>query len=164
MKKMMIALAVSAFALTSHAKTLKPSDVKLSLSSIDQVIRLVRKEESGSSDRKLNLVITDTGMSTDVSPRIGIYLALASWAEMGNISAEYDLTNTALKFISAKRKAPGIFEIKYLDSTSLNQVTMTVDARSLQNDERKARAACGDDFCDKSLNSEIKITEVVSKR
>jgi chromosome condensin MukBEF MukE localization factor len=170
MKKALIATIVLLTTI-AHAKTvqsdLKPTAKTIAASDIEQVIRLVDKKEDGSSHKKLQIVVTDAGMSTDVSPRYTVRLGYASLAEMGNISADFKISDQAFQFVSATRKAPGIYEVKtieYRDEDGMVDVTHTINATKMFVDEREARKACGDDFCDKELKTSIEVTETAVKQ
>lgn len=145
----------------SQANVVSSTKVQLKASEIDQVIRLVDKEEPGSSHKKLSIIITDSGLSTDVSPRYSIYLGYASLAEMGNISADFKIDDQAYKVLSAKRISAGIYEVitqEYRED-GFYQITRTIDATKMFSDEKKTREKCGQDFCNEELKTEVKITE-----
>ncbi len=166
MNKMILTALVILMASISQAKTVQSEELNVAPSSIDKVIRLVDKNEPGSSHKKLSIVVTDNGMSTDVSPRYQIYLGYASLAEMGNISVDFKVSDQAFEFISASRKSAGIYEVKtveYRDDGMYN-VTQTIDATKVFADEKKQRDACGDDFCDQALKSSIVVTETAKKQ
>ncbi|KYG60862.1 hypothetical protein AZI85_10385 [Bdellovibrio bacteriovorus] len=157
-------LLIAAILLASswaQARTLSSVEEKINPSSIDQVIRLVDKDSPGSSNLKVSVVVTDYGMSTDVSPRHAIYLTLASLAEMGNIFAEFRITEEAYKFISAQRIAAGIYEVKaQVYDETFKEVTYTIDATKMFSDERKLRSNCGSAFCDGFLTTTVDVKEV----
>jgi len=151
--------------LADASKTINSSTLTLSPSSIDKVIRLVDKDQSGSSHKKLSIIVTDRGMSTDVSPRYTVFLGYASLAEMGNISADFEINNQAYKFISASRKSAGVYQIKTLEyrDEGMFEVTQTINATKIFSDENKLRKNCGGDFCDETLKTSISISEIAKK-
>ncbi len=167
MKKLIVSSLVMLMSASVFAKTVSSSKLQVEPSSIDQVIRLVDKHEPGSSHKKLSVVIEDRGMSTDVSPRYSIYLGYASLAEMGNISADFKINENAYKFLSATRKAPGIYEVKvveYRDEDGMVEVTQTIDATKMFSDEQKLRKQCDGDFCDQTLKTTVEVKETAKKQ
>jgi hypothetical protein len=164
MKSVLFAFFMSSLFSVVQAATVLPTEDKVSPSSVDQVIRLVDKDEPGSSHKKVSILVTDHGMSTDVSPRHTIYLAYASLAEMGNISVDFEITNQAFRFTSATRKAAGIYEVRTLEyRADFVDVVYTIDARKMFSDEKKLREECEKDggFCDGDLKTSIIVTESV---
>lgn len=156
-------IAFSAFA--AQGETIKSSKETLSPSSIEQVYRLVSKDSPGSSLKKLQIVTTDHGMSTDVSPRYSVYLGLASLAEMGNIFADFKITDTAFRVLGAKRISAGHYEVvvqEYGEDGFLEK-TYAIDATQLFADEAKARKQCGGDFCDLTLESTLSVKTTSKK-
>lgn len=152
---------------SSFAKTVKSTHENIIPSSIDQKITLVDKNEAGVSHKKVSFIVTDHGMSTDVSPRYSIYLGYASLSEMGNIFVDFKISDKVLAFKSATRQAAGIYKIKFntlsADDYGLIEVTQTIDATKIFSDELKARKACGGDFCDQDLKTSVEITEIIKK-
>ena len=166
MKKTVLMSLVILLSALVQASTIKSEELSIAPSSIDRVIRLVDKHEPGSSHKKLSIIVTDNGMSTDVSPRYQIYLGYAGLAEMGNISADFKISDQAFKFISAIRKSAGIYEIKtveYRDDGMYN-VTQTIDATKVFSDEKALRLSCGGDFCDQTLKSSVVVKESAKKQ
>lgn len=163
MKKLVVSALVMVLSLTAKAATVNSSTETIAPSSIHQVIRLVDKREIGSSHKKLSIVVTDGGMSTDVSPRYTVYLGYASMAEMGNIGVDFKITDKAFDFVSATRTAPGIYVVKTVEyrEEGLLEVTHTIDATKMFSDEQKARAKCGGDFCDLILKTSVTVTESI---
>lgn len=161
-----IALVFSSFSVS--AKTLvSNSKLQIEPAKIDQVIRLADKQEAGSNHKKVSIVVSDNGLSTDVSPRYTVYLGFASLAEMGNISANFKVNDNAYQFVSAQRKAAGIYEVKvieYRSEVGMVEVTQTIDATRMFIDEQKARKTCGSDFCDQVLNTSVEVTEKTKKQ
>ncbi|WP_347357987.1 hypothetical protein [Bdellovibrio sp.] len=144
----------------AFAKSVSSESLQIAPSSIDQVVRLVDKKDPGSSAKKVSIVVEDHGLSTDVSPRYTVYLGYASLAEMGNISADFKIDDQVFEFKSATRKAAGIYEIKVVGFTAdgaLTDITHTVDTNQMFIDERKARTACGGDFCDQTLKTSVEV-------
>jgi hypothetical protein len=167
MKKLIVSSLVMLMSASAFAKTVSSSEVKLNPSSVDQVIRLVDKNEPGSSHKKLSIIVEDRGMSTDVSPRYSVSLGYASLAEMGNISADFKINENAYQFLSATRKAPGIYEVRvveYRDEDGMVEVTQTIDATKMFSDEQKLRKQCGGDFCDQTLKTSVDVKETAKKQ
>jgi hypothetical protein len=165
MKKLMALAMVSLVSISAQAKEITSSQLSITPSSIDQVIRLVDKDQAGSSYKKLSIIVTDGGMSTDVSPRFTIYLGYASLAEMGNITADFKITNQAFSFISATRKSAGIYVVKFQEfrDDGMYEVAQTIDTTPMFIEEKKVRSACGGDFCDTVLKTTISVTETAKK-
>lgn len=162
MKKMILTTIVLLAATVSQAASVKSEKLQVSPSSIDQSIRLVDKNEPGSSQKKLSIITTDNGMSTDVSPRYKIYLGYRSNAEMGNISADFLISEGVQTLDSAKRISGGIYEVKatvYDGGVGMKKVTLRIDATKMFSDENAARKACGEDFCDiEQLDTSIEVS------
>lgn len=164
MKKTILVSMVLLFSMITQAGTIQSKALKIEPSSIDKVIRLVEKRSEQGSTKKLSIVVTDNGMSTDVSPRYKIYLGFASLAEMGNISADFKISDQALNFISATRKSAGVYEVKtieYRDGGDF-EITQTIDATKVFSDEKKLRESL-DQFGDETLKTSIVVTETAKK-
>lgn len=161
MKKLIVSSLVLLMSSAAFAKSVYPSSPKISPSSIDTVYRLVDKPNPGSSHKKLSIITTDGGMSTDVSPRYSIYLGYASMAEMGNIQADFKITDKAFQIIGAKRLDSGIYEVQYLEyrDEGMLKVTQVIDATAMFSEENRQRKACGSDFCDIRLSKPVEVTE-----
>lgn len=166
MNKMLFTSLVVLFSVISQAKAIQSEQLNVSPSSIDKIIRLVDKDQPGSSHKKLSIIVTDNGMSTDVSPRYQIYLGYASLAEMGNITVDFKVSEDAYQFVSASRKSAGIYEVKTVEyrDNGFYDVTLTIDATKVFSDEKTLRQSCGDDFCDQTLKSTIRVTETAQKQ
>ena len=165
MNKMILTSLVILFSVITQAKTIQSEELSLAPSSIDKVIRLVDKDDFGSTHKKLSVIVTDNGMSTDVTPRHTIYLGYASIAEMGNISADFMISD-AYEFVSASRKSAGIYEVitnEYRGADASYKVTYTIDATQIFSDEKAQRRACGEGFCDENLKTSIVVTEKAVK-
>ena len=146
-------------------QTISSSSENISPSLVHKHILLVNKENLGSSHFKISVIVTDHGMSTDVSPRYTIYLGVSSLAEMGNLFADFKISDKAYKFISASKKAQSIYEIKFMEyrEEGMFEVTKTIDAKKIFLDEEKIRKDCADDFCDKPLKTSVDVTETIKK-
>lgn len=167
MKKLILTAALTLAATVSQAKIIKSTEAQIDPASIDTVINLVKKDEPGSSQKKLNIVVTDSGMSTDVSPRYTVYLGYASMAEMGNITSSYEITNLGYGPVRAERKAAGIYTVivnQYVEQVGFAEVTYEVNATQMFIDENKMRNACGGDFCDGTLKSQISVKQLSVKK
>lgn len=165
MKKSVVSSIVFLMSLSAMAKVVPSSKQRVDPAHIDQMIRLVDKKEIGSSHKKLSIIVTDGGMSTDVSPRFTVYLGYASMAEMGNLTSTFKINDNAFQFVSASRKAAGIYEVKvieYRDDVGLVEVTQTIDATKLFSDEKKIRNPC-DGFCDQEFKSSVEVQETVKQ-
>lgn len=162
MKKILAALAVVAMSASAQAKTVVAEKIQISPSSVDQVVRLVDKNEPGSSHKKLSIVVADNGMSTDVSPRYRVYMAYASLAEMGNLSADFLISAEVMKFISAKRISGGIYEVVVTEfnDNGFQDVTYKINATKMFSDEKKMREKCDSEggFCDGELTGTVELT------
>lgn len=167
MKKIILVAALILTAAASHAKIINSTEVQIDPANVDTVISLVNKNEPGSSQKKLNIVVTDSGMSTDVSPRYTVYLGYASMAEMGNITSTYQITNEGYGPVRAERKSAGLYTVivtQFVDQVGFAEVTYEVNATQMFIDENKMRAACGGDFCDGNLKSKITVTQKSIKK
>lgn len=152
-----LAVATDAFGtiVPSSSETINPATAS-------QVITLAHRTEPGSSDLTVRVVVADHGMSTDVSPRYSVYLAIASYAEMGNITATFPVIPGAYQFVSATRVRGGVYKIvtKNFGDHGIDTIVTTVDATQAFRDEKAARGQCGDNFCDLELQSEVRVDEV----
>lgn len=146
----------------TQAASVNSERIEIKPSSVDKIIRLVEKVIPGSSEKKLSIIVTDAGMQTDVSPRYSVYLGYQSNAEMGNLSADFKLSDQFMSVSSARRVSAGIYEVtgdQYTSGVSSKNVTLRIDATKMFADEAAARKACGDDFCDiEQLQTTIEVT------
>ena len=168
MNKMILTTFVFLASAISQAASVQSEKLEVAPSSIDQVIRLVDKNEPGSSQKKLSIITTDSGMRTDLSPRYKIYLGYQSNAEMGNIAADFKISDQFLTVSSAKRISGGIYEVtgeklNSGDGPFIQKVTIRIDATKMFSDENTLRKNCGDDFCDRDLETSIEVTEKLIK-
>lgn len=167
MKKLILIATLTLTATVSQAKIVKSVEAQIDPANIDTVINLVNKNEPGSSQKKLNIVVQDSGMSTDVSPRYTVYLGYASMAEMGNITSTYEITNEGYGPVRAERKAAGIYTVvvtQFVGQVGFAEVTYEVNATQMFIDENKMRNACGGDFCDGTLKSQISVKQLSVKK
>lgn len=167
MKNLILIAALTLSATLSQARIVNSTETQIAPANVDSVINLVNKIDAGSSQKKLNIVVTDSGMSTDVSPRYTVYLGYASMAEMGNISSTFEITNQGYGPVRAERKAAGIYTVivtQFIDQVGLAEVTYEVNATQMFVDENKMRNACGGDFCDGNLKSTISVKQLSVKK
>lgn len=147
--------------------TVQASDIKVGPSDVDQVVSLLKKTENGVT-KKVQILVQDNGLSTDVSPRYKIHLGYSSSAEMGNITANFQISDLTWEFVSAKRISAGIYEVKAIEIAEedfgFDDVTYLIDATKMFSDEKAALKKCGGDFCDQSLATSIKVTKTAKKR
>lgn len=146
----------------SVAQTIASTKEVVAPSDISRLIRLVEKTDERGTEKTVQIVVQDLGMSTDVSPRYMVYLGYSSFQEMGNVKVNFKINENALQFLGARRIAAGIYQIKVVEyrETGFFDVTQEVDARQIFADEKKLRASCGSDFCDGDLKSTVKISEI----
>lgn len=163
MKALIMSLALIAAVTAQAGEVLRSTQEKIAPDSVDQLIKLVDKDEPGSSQKKVNIVVTDGGMSTDVSPRYSVYLGLSSMAEMGNLSATIKITDQAFQFVSASRKSAGQYEVKIIEyrDEGMVEVTKNIDATQMFIDERSQRESCNAEggFCDGTLSTSATVSE-----
>ncbi|HEY8271775.1 MAG TPA: hypothetical protein VIG33_12865 [Pseudobdellovibrionaceae bacterium] len=155
MKASLLALLITLGALVSHAEIIKSSKVQIAPSTISAVISLI----PGVNDKKIQVVVADHGLSTDVSPRYTIYLGFAAFAERGNITADFKITEQPVEFLSATRKSAGHYTVKTREYTDggMVEATYEIDATKVFADEHKERNRCASDFCDLDLETSISI-------
>jgi len=165
MKKSIIVLFSLNLAGTVQAREVK-SNPQLTLrpSEISAVIPLVNKVDDTGLQKRLQIVVQDQGMSTDVSPRYKVFLSYASLAEMGNLTADFELSANVFEFLSATRTAPGLYTIKFkeLRNGKMLEVTQEVNALQLFIKEKETRTNCGDNFCDLTIKSKILVQESIN--
>ena len=166
MKTLVLVTALLLGSLSAQAKNIAATKQSVTPASIDKLIVLADQKEPGSSHKKISLVVTDHGMSTDVSPRYTVYLGLASMAEMGNITADFRINKNVYEFISATVKSAGVYEIKVLEyrDEGMFEVTQTIDAKKMLTDEQALRNRCGSDFCDSTLKTSVSVSETATKQ
>ena len=167
MKKLILIAALTLTATLSQAKIIPSTEKQINPANVDSIIRLVDKTEVGSSQKKLSIVVTDNGMSTDVSPRNTVYLGYASLAEMGNITSTYEITSQGYGPVRAERKSAGIYTLivnQFVDQVGFAEVTYEVNATQMFIDENKMRSACGGDFCDENLKSTVSVKQLSVKK
>ncbi len=160
MKQLLLTMALALATQTSFAETVSAKKWEISPSTVSQVVTLVDKHDPGSSNKKLSIVVVDNGMSTDMSPRYRLYLGYASMAEMGNLTADFEISTAVWKFESAQRKSAGIYIVKFVglsESANMESVTLEIDATKMFSDEAALRKNCGGDFCDGELKTSIKV-------
>lgn len=157
--------AAPALASPAQAKNLAPTKVQINPAEIDKVIRLVDKDDAATTLKKLQIVVTDRGLATDVSPRYTVYLGYASLHSWGNMMLNFKISDQTYEFVSAERKAPGIYEIKSVEyrKEGMVKVTHEIDATKMFLDEKKTRKQCGEDYCGVELKTTIAVKEVVEK-
>ncbi len=165
-----IFIAATLFSLNVFAAKVPSAEIVLQPSELEKVIRLEEKNDYNTGHEKILIVVSDKGLSTDVSPRYGVYLSYANLAEMGIIRASFSIAN-ALQFVSAKKVKRGVYQVKTIeyrsngDEDSMFKVTYTVDATQVIADEAKQREECAktNDFCDSLLETSINVTERATK-
>jgi hypothetical protein len=168
MKKLFVVALLASLSVVAQTKKISSSSEALRPSMIEKVIQLVNTK-SEPTQKKVTVVVEELGKSTDVSPRYKIYLGYASYAEMGNMTTEFKLSGNAMEFISAKRTAPGIYEVKFTELRQGDEfieefeITQSINTTQVFSDENKARKNCGSSFCDLDLKSSILIKEISKK-
>lgn len=169
MKNLIVLIVVALTSITASAASINPTNVKLSPDSISDLIHLAKSERDGVF-KNVSLVITDNGMSTDVSPRHEVYLTYTSFAEMGNLSATYLIDELVFGEITAKRISAGVYEVTYTGVPSTQDLTLvtitkTIDTTAAFIDDANQRKQCSlnHDFCDGKINAKIKVTTTISK-
>lgn len=149
MKNLIFAMALLVSFNSFAAVVTSTTKNKVNVARIDKVITLVDK-----SDIKVNVVVSDLGGSTDVSPTKNLFFTLYSKGEMFSTDATFDL-GPAYEVLSAKRISGGVYEIKATlpsdGSEMMKTVTLKVDAGSAIT---KLKAVnCGGEFdCEASAN------------
>ncbi|WP_413557257.1 hypothetical protein [Bdellovibrio sp. HCB209] len=162
MKTIGLFAVIMSAAMTVQAKQVAPTSSKISPATIDQAIRLAEATSKEGVTKKITIVTTDNGKSTDVSPRYTVYLGYNSMAEMGNISAAYLIAEDAYSNVTAKRLAPGIYQVQYKayrDEAGMVNVTKVIDANEAFINDNEIRKACADDFCDGTIKAAVDVQE-----
>ncbi len=161
MKTFILTTLLSLNTFASAVEIIKSSKETIVPSSIESVISMIPSQP----DKKVQFVVTNHGMSTDVSPRFSVYLGYATLAEMGNINADFEITSQAFDFISATRKSAGHYVVKTKEygDEGMHNVTYEIDATQMFVDEKKTRKNCGGDFCDVSLETSISVKRTAKK-
>lgn len=157
MKKLIIIATLMGSAQVLNAQPMASGKVSIVPSSIHSVINLLAHP---SSEKKLQLIVTDHGPSTDVSPRYSVYLGFATLTEMSHITADFKITDQPISVLGARRLSAGHYELKALELGSkgdLVSAIYAIDATQLFLDERAAQKSCGE-FCDLELQTKISVT------
>lgn len=149
--------------LNGKAEVVSSTEENVAPSTVDRIVPLVNKS-TGSSAKKLSIVLEDKGMGTGIEPRYVIYLGYASMAEMGNLNMDFKITDQAYKFVSASRKSAGIYEVKTIeyDGDNMMQATYMINAIQMFADEDVFRRQCNDS-CPEKMQSRITVTKTVKK-
>lgn len=157
------------FAINSPAKVIASSPKSISISAIDQVVKLVDKQATNGSRKRLSIVVEELGMGTDVSPNTKIYLGYSSSTEMLNLSADFLLSKSVLKFHSAQRVGAGKYKVEVTEYRSyefesrLVDVTYLINATQMFIDEESRRNS-SEDFNGSLLKTSIIVTEEVTEK
>lgn len=161
MKTVFLATLILLSSVISQAEVIKSSQEKISPATIASVVSLI----PGQNDKKLQAVVIDRGMSTDVSPRYTVYLGFAAYAEMGNITADFKITDQAVEFLGAIRVSAGHYVLKTREYTDngMFEVAYEIDATRIFADEKKERSRCADAFCDLTLNTSVTVKRTVKE-
>ncbi|MGE3974295.1 MAG: hypothetical protein AB7F59_07220 [Bdellovibrionales bacterium] len=163
--KVILSVLLIMASFSAQAAEISSSQITISPASVDKTIRLIDQQSPGSSHKKISIIVRDSGMSTDVSPRYTVYLGFASMAEMGNVTANFQVTDKAFHFLSATTRSTSIFTVKTVEyrDDGMYEITQTIDATKMLADEQTLRTNCGEDFCDKELSTAISVTETAKK-
>jgi len=114
----------------------------------------------------INVAIQDLGGTTDVSPTHKVFLTLFLKGEMFNVDAAFELGNF-FQFLSAKRTAPGLYEIRAITTEphprfgAMPMAILQVDARQATVDIRAV--TCGDDGMDCPAAERFKTSITVTR-
>jgi hypothetical protein len=163
----MVVVLLGAFLLggAANATTVNSSVVSVAPSTITSVFKLVESAPQTVPAKKVQVVVTDHGLSTDLSPRYSAILSFSSFAEMGNITADFEITNHLFNGVSAKRLKPGIYEVSGVEyggeTATFANVAYTIDARQMFSDEISMRKFCGGDFCDGLLKTKVEVSKSI---
>lgn len=131
------------------AKTVKSGDAEVRVARVVKLIELVDKPHI-----KVNLVVQDTGGTTDVSPTQRLYFTLYAKGEMYSTDASFDL-GPVFGVKSAKRKSGGVYQVTLHDGLTPKTRTLEIDAREAIVAMKKVR--CDDFDCAASKNFSAKI-------
>lgn len=138
---------------TLMAKEISSTKNAVNVARVVELVKLVNK-----NDIQVNVVVTDIGGSTDVSPTQDLYFNIYSKGEMFSTDASFSLGAIyALK--NAKRISSGLYELSVVGA---NKETTMPEDQTLIVDAQKAIVSlksvqCEDFDCDASRNFESKI-------
>jgi hypothetical protein len=151
----MTMFSIATFAASTTVKSSAKGDASVTVARVVHLTNLVDKKagESGSLTNLLvNVVVVDTGGSTDMSPTKKVYLTMYSKGEMFSTDATFEIADI-FEFKSAKRVEAGVYEIVVTvpsDVSGLEEVTYIVDGKKASVDIQAVQ--CDDFDCDASTN------------
>lgn len=139
---------------TALAKTIHSEDTKVLAARVERVMSLVDKPHI-----KVNLVIEDTGGSTDYSPSKHLIFTIYMRGEMFSTDAAFDL-GMEFGVQSARRVSGGVYELTLAPRTSPAKPVLRIDARDAIVAMKRVR--CEDFDCDasKDFAATIEVTEL----
>ncbi|MNJ92733.1 hypothetical protein D3C87_104070 [compost metagenome] len=159
MNKLALGFIAIMASVSAHAATISSSTESVAPSSISQISLL-----ETTNNEKVQLIISDRGMSTDIVPRYTVHLGYSSLNKVGNITADFKLTDRVYQYASSRRLSPGRYEVILIEVREgiPMKVNLVINFNQVYTDEKNMRQQCGDNFCDKILDTTISVTETVS--
>jgi hypothetical protein len=124
-------------------ETIRSSRVTLPVTRVTKLVNMVERD-----GLTINVAVQDLGGSTDMYPSHRLFLTLYLKGEMFNVDAAF-LLGDYYEFLSARRTAPGLYEIRAISLEpsrfgSMPLAILQVDARQATVDMRAVR--CDDEM------------------
>jgi len=166
--KKLIIVAISLIALSASAQTaqnlnntsVSEESSKLNLAKVVSSTLLGKSKDS--ILKQVRLIEYHTGGSTDVSPRIALYLTFYNSQEMMDTNTVFKLGDF-YKLLGTKRLSAGIYQVKVLDllenqdgGQSFYEVTYEINTYSIFSDDRSLPFSEFDDvYFQSSIKSKV---------
>lgn len=161
---MALAFCLPAALDAQRPERIRSSSAEVPITRVTQLINMVDRD-----GLTINIAIQDLGGSTDVSPTQKLFLTLYLKGELFNVDAAFELGDY-FRFLSAKRTAPGLYEIRAITTEShpkfgaLPLAILQVDARQATVDIRAVRCSDDDEDCPAAdrFQSAITVTKTLA--
>lgn len=149
-------MSVSAFA---NLKQITPMKEIIDISGVETVVT-VGKGTDNQTEFLHKIIVVDNGLSTDYSPRYGVYYAYKMISEMANPSVIYYLGN-AVNYKYIRRESAGVYSI---DVTSYEYghfipKTLTINVGKIQQEV----ASQIEEFADGPQGDSLQLTPLTLK-
>ncbi|MBY0416236.1 MAG: hypothetical protein K2Q18_18830 [Bdellovibrionales bacterium] len=154
MKNLIITAVVLFSSLGLMAKEVPSSKNNVNVARVVEIVKLVNK-----SDIQVNVVVSDIGGSTDVSPTQLLFFNIYSKGEIFSTDASFAI-GPIYSLVSAKRLSGGVYELQIVganaETTMPEDQTLIVDAQKAIVSLKAIR--CEEFDCEASTNFESTIS------
>jgi hypothetical protein len=156
-----LAFASQSFATTTSVSEVNPINYTVDAAGVEKVVT-VGVGVNDQTEYRHKIIVVDHGLSTDLSPRYGIYYAYQMVSEMANPSVMYNIGNV-MDYSSIKRESAGVYSIvvKTLDYQDDDFVSekLVINAGNIQ---QEVESQVGD-FEDGAQGDTLKLTPLILK-